>query len=255
MPSTADIRGSVPLLLSERRLCRHVGLPRSTGAVHRPRHRQLRDLGSLYRAGHLGSRGEGAGTASLLRRGDCHTAGRIFASSRRGAALDTLLATKVLLGHRAALAISVGPFHDGDSWRALLTGMAGGRNGGPERGPSHPSRKRPAVDAHDLDHDADHDRFGRPDLCRPGHADALGFEARANVAECARVRPRLRGSGAPFFEVRRVVLRLAAVAWSAGARSSPDWPERGVPRAIEGLEGSKVRAPRWRDDGRDAIPL
>jgi uncharacterized membrane protein YoaK (UPF0700 family) len=45
-------------------------------------------------------------------------------SSRRGAALEALLATKVLLLIAgAALAIRLGPFHDGDSWRAVLTGM------------------------------------------------------------------------------------------------------------------------------------
>jgi uncharacterized membrane protein YoaK (UPF0700 family) len=45
-------------------------------------------------------------------------------SRRRRAALETLLAIKVLLLIAgAALAIRLGPFHDGDSWRALLTGM------------------------------------------------------------------------------------------------------------------------------------
>jgi uncharacterized membrane protein YoaK (UPF0700 family) len=45
-------------------------------------------------------------------------------SNRRRAALETLLAIKVLLLIAgAALAIRLGPFHDGDSWRALLTGM------------------------------------------------------------------------------------------------------------------------------------
>ena len=45
-------------------------------------------------------------------------------SSRRRAALETLLAIKVLLLIAgAALAIRLGPFHDGDSWQALLTGM------------------------------------------------------------------------------------------------------------------------------------
>jgi uncharacterized membrane protein YoaK (UPF0700 family) len=45
-------------------------------------------------------------------------------SRRRRAALETLLAIKVLLLIAGvALAIRLGPFHDGDSWRALLTGM------------------------------------------------------------------------------------------------------------------------------------
>jgi len=45
-------------------------------------------------------------------------------SRRRGAALEPLLAIKVLLLIAgAALAIRLGPFHDGDSWRAVLTGM------------------------------------------------------------------------------------------------------------------------------------
>jgi uncharacterized membrane protein YoaK (UPF0700 family) len=45
-------------------------------------------------------------------------------SRRRRAALETLLAIKVLLlTAGAALAIRLGPFHDGDSWRAVLTGM------------------------------------------------------------------------------------------------------------------------------------
>jgi uncharacterized membrane protein YoaK (UPF0700 family) len=38
--------------------------------------------------------------------------------------MDTLIALKVvLLIVGAALAIQFGPFHDGDSWRAVLTGM------------------------------------------------------------------------------------------------------------------------------------
>jgi uncharacterized membrane protein YoaK (UPF0700 family) len=46
-------------------------------------------------------------------------------SSRRGAPLETLLGLKVLLLIAGAvLAIRLGPFHDGDSWQAVLTGMA-----------------------------------------------------------------------------------------------------------------------------------
>jgi uncharacterized membrane protein YoaK (UPF0700 family) len=49
--------------------------------------------------------------------------GSLF-SRRRRAALETLLAIKVLLLIAGAiLAIRLGPFHDGDSWRAVLTGM------------------------------------------------------------------------------------------------------------------------------------
>ena len=45
-------------------------------------------------------------------------------SSRSRSALETLLAIKVLLLIAgAALAIRLGPFHDGDSWQAILTGM------------------------------------------------------------------------------------------------------------------------------------
>jgi len=47
---------------------------------------------------------------------------RLGASSSR--ALKTLLAVKVLLlGVAAAFALAWGPFPDGDSWRAILTGM------------------------------------------------------------------------------------------------------------------------------------
>src|ERR1700752_3737586 len=45
-------------------------------------------------------------------------------SSRRRAALEPFLAIKVLLLIAGAvLAITLGPFHDGDGWRAVLTGM------------------------------------------------------------------------------------------------------------------------------------
>jgi uncharacterized membrane protein YoaK (UPF0700 family) len=45
-------------------------------------------------------------------------------SNRYAPDFETLLGLKVLLlGAGAALAIRFGPFHDGDSWRAILTGM------------------------------------------------------------------------------------------------------------------------------------
>jgi uncharacterized membrane protein YoaK (UPF0700 family) len=45
-------------------------------------------------------------------------------SSRRRAAMETLLTTKVLLLIAgAALTLRFGPFHGGDNWRAVLTGM------------------------------------------------------------------------------------------------------------------------------------
>src|ERR1700744_3796027 len=43
---------------------------------------------------------------------------------RLGAVLETMLCVKiVLLTTGAALAIRFGPFHEGDSWQAIVTGM------------------------------------------------------------------------------------------------------------------------------------
>ena len=47
-----------------------------------------------------------------------------FLTSRHRSALATLIALEVLLlAAGGALAIRLGPFHDGDSWQAVLTGM------------------------------------------------------------------------------------------------------------------------------------
>ena len=182
--------------------------------------------------------------------------GSLF-SSRRGVALDTLLATKVLLlivG--AALAIRFGPFHDGDSWPALLTGMALVAAMAVQNavhrihlGSVPPSTLMTGTTTQIM--------IDLADLIYADPATQTRSDSKLGLMSLNVLVFALGCGAAALLSLifRRVVLPLAAVAWSAGARSSPDWPERGGRRAIEGLEGSKVRAPRWRDDGRDAIPL
>jgi uncharacterized membrane protein YoaK (UPF0700 family) len=126
MSSPTDIRGSVPLLLSL-----------NAGYVDTAGFLALQGLFTAHVTGNfvtlgasfaLGTSGAVAKVLALPVFCMMVIATRLLGSllsSRRETALETLLALKVLLlVAGAALAIRLGPFHDGDSWRAVLTGMA-----------------------------------------------------------------------------------------------------------------------------------
>jgi uncharacterized membrane protein YoaK (UPF0700 family) len=125
MSLPADIRGSVPLLLSL-----------NAGYVDTAGFLALQGLFTAHVTGNfvtlgasiaLGTSGAVAKLLALPVFCVVVIATRLLGSllsRRRGAALEPLLAIKVLLLIAgAALAIRLGPFHDGDSWRAVLTGM------------------------------------------------------------------------------------------------------------------------------------
>jgi uncharacterized membrane protein YoaK (UPF0700 family) len=125
MSSPADIRGLVPLLLSL-----------NAGYVDTAGFLALQGLFTAHVTGNfvtlgaclaLGTSGAVAKVLALPVFCIVVIATRLLGSvlsSRRGAALETLLALKVLLlVGGAALAIRLGPFYDGDSWKAVLTGM------------------------------------------------------------------------------------------------------------------------------------
>ena len=133
-------------------------------------------------------------------------------SNRTIPAFEVLLGLKVLLLIAGAvLAIVFGPFHDGDSWRAILTWNGPGRrHGDPERGAPRSSRQRASVHPDDGYDNADHDRFCRQDLHTSGRNGPARFPACADVDQRSCLCDRVRRGGRAIRAVRRLVLRAAA---------------------------------------------
>src|SRR6516162_283870 len=125
MSSPADIRGAVPLLLTL-----------NAGYVDTAGFLALQGLFSAHVTGNfvtlgaslaLGTSGVIAKLLALPVFCIVVIASRLFGSflsNRKVRSFEVLLGVKiVLLTAGAVLAIHFGPFHDGDSWQAIVTGM------------------------------------------------------------------------------------------------------------------------------------
>jgi uncharacterized membrane protein YoaK (UPF0700 family) len=168
-----------------------------------------------------------------------------FLSTRVVRVFEVLYSLQVLLLiGGAALAIRFGPFHDGDSWQAILTGMvlvsAMAIQNAVHRvhlGSAPPSTLMTGTTTQIMLDLAD--RI----YPRAGETPATGFAAGPDVDQSPRVRDRMRRRGAAVFAVQCLVLRRAADRGNPLARRPLGWigEDRALTRPPSYLKTAKAR--------------